>query len=306
MMAGRTGAPMRFGRLRHQGDSALSCELSAEARPARLAEVQSPTLRALANVGTYPDDAGNVRLYHATLSETANAIIAEMRLLPKAPRDPAEAMLLRGHGYIYLASSASIGRDLASGFVVLAVDVAAAALPADPLREAWGEPPRVELELKMPLSAHLPLAYADRLDRTVALADLDPAVQAAIQLFAESPVGRQLSDPAQSSSGKCQQASLRFLAALREKGTDGRLLAWAGPTDTWWHCTVQPHATDAIVDWTARQFDPTAPCPRIETRAVAEVRWNLPTELDVDTPLGRKLGDLPAVRAWSEAREVIP
>lgn len=43
-----------------------SCELSAQARHARLAEVKSPTLRALANVGTYPDYGGNVRLYHAT------------------------------------------------------------------------------------------------------------------------------------------------------------------------------------------------------------------------------------------------
>jgi hypothetical protein len=83
-------------------------------------------------------------------------------------------MLLRGHGYVYLASSSSIGRDLSQGSVVLAVDVAAEALPEEPLRAGWGESPRVELELKMPMSDSLPLAFADRLDREVNIADLDP------------------------------------------------------------------------------------------------------------------------------------
>jgi hypothetical protein len=228
-------------------------------------------------------------------------------LVPTAPRDPAEAMLLRGRGYIYLASSPSIGRDLAAGSVVLALDVAAAALPEDPLREAWGNPPRVELELKLPLSEHLPLLFIDRLDRTVEVADLDRAAQAAIQLFSESPVGIQLRDPSQDIAGKCQAASVRFLVALREEGSDGRLLAWSSPPgESWWHCTVQLRDTEVLVDWTARQLDPTAPCPRIETRAVAEARWNLPTELDIDTPLGRNFGKLPEVPAWSEAREPIP
>jgi hypothetical protein len=126
--------------------------------------VKSATLRALADVGTYPDDAGNVRLYHATSAHAAASILADMKLLPKAPDDPAERMLLRGHGYVYLASSSSIGRDLSQGSVVLAVDVAAEALPEEPLRAGWGESPRVELELKMPMSDSLPLAFVDRLD----------------------------------------------------------------------------------------------------------------------------------------------
>lgn len=96
---------------------------------------------------------------------------------------------------------------------------------------------------------------------------------------------------------------MRFLSALREKGSHGRLLSWGSPGDTWWHCTLQLKDSDVIIDWTARQFESDAPYPRIEPRAVAEARWNLPGELDIDTPAGRWAAKLPEVPAWSEARE---
>lgn len=62
---------------------------------------------------------------------------------------------------------------------------------------------------------------------------------------------------------------------------------------------------DVIVDWTARQFDPEAPYPRIEPRIVAEARWNLPGVLDIDSAIGRNIGHLPHMPAWAEAREII-
>ena len=76
------------------------------------------------------------------------------------------------------------------------------------------------------------------------------------------------------------------LAALREKGSDDRLWSWGQPPgDSWWHCTVQLKGSDVVIDWTSRQFDSDAPCPRIEPRVVAEPRWNLPGELDADSAL---------------------
>jgi hypothetical protein len=265
--------------------------------------VQSATLRALAEVGTYPDDAGNVRLYHSTSAAAASSIIDEMRLVPREPSDVAQRMLLRGRGYVYLSSSPTISQDLPHGEVVLAVDVAVALLPEAPLREQFGEPPRVELELEVPMSSSVPLVFADRLDRKVDLTDLDPAVRAAIELFANSPFGQQLRDPDQDTGGWCQEASLRFLAALRDKGSNGRLLSWGSPGDNWWHCTTQLEDSDVIIDWTARQFEADAPCPRIEPRAAAEARWNLPGELDIDTAFGRGVANLPELPAWSDAQK---
>lgn len=96
---------------------------------------------------------------------------------------------------------------------------------------------------------------------------------------------------------------MRFLSALREKESNGRLVSWGTPGDNWWHCTVQLQDSDVIIDWTARQFDPDAPCPRIEPRVAAEARWNLPSELDIDTPAGRWTAKLPEVPAWSEAQK---
>jgi hypothetical protein len=154
------------------------------------------------------------------------------------------------------------------------------------------------------MSSSLPLVFADRLDRTVDLADLEAAAQAAIELFAGSPFGRQLGDPDQDVGGWCQEASVRFLSALREKGSDGTLLSWGHVGGTWWHCTVQLKGTDVVVDWTARQFDPAAPYPRIEKRTVAEARWNLlPAELDIDTAFGRRTAELPEVPAWSDGEQ---
>lgn len=57
--------------------------------------MQSATLRALADVGTDRDDAGNVRLYHSTSAAAAASILEEMRLLPKEPDDLGERLLLR-------------------------------------------------------------------------------------------------------------------------------------------------------------------------------------------------------------------
>jgi hypothetical protein len=274
--------------------------------------MQTQTLAALAKVGTYPDDDGNVRLYHATSSDAADAIVRDKKLIPAPPTDPAELALLRSRGFgghIYLASSPAIGNDLSGSQVVVAVDVAVAALPDWPLRDNWGDPPRVELELQAPIDEEenilkLALAYADRLERRVKVEELPLAVQGAIELFQDSPVGRQLS-AIRTPSGLCQDASIRFLAALREQGSDGQLLAWGSPESTWWHCTVQPKESDVIVDWTARQFEPNAAYPRIETRTVAEARWNLPGLLDINSAIGRNVGQLPDVPTWEEARGVI-
>jgi hypothetical protein len=227
-----------------------------------------------------------------------------MRLLPTEPGDVAERLLLRGQGHIFLASSSSIGEDLPTGSVVLAIDVAAESLPEAPLREGWGEPPRVEIQLTIPMSESLPLVFADRLDRKVELTDLDAAVQAAIELLADSPFGRQLNDRDHDVGGWCQTASVRFLSALRGQGSDGTLLSWGHVGGTWWHCTVQLKDTDVVVDWTARQFDPEAPCPCIETRTVAEARMNLlPAELDIDTAFDRRTAERPEVPAWSDAEK---
>ncbi len=274
--------------------------------------METPTLAALARVGTYPDDDGNVRLYHATSSQAADTIVRERKLIATPPPDPAERALLRTHGhggYIYLASSPAIRDDLSGSDVVVAVDVPTAALPHTPLREQWSNPPRVELELTAPLdddqnTLKLCLARADRLDRTVTVDDLDPSIKDAIRLFKDSPVGKQLAE-IRTPSGLCQDASIRFLAALRQTGNDGLLLSWGNLEGNWWHCTVQLKDDDVIVDWTARQFDPNAPYPRIEMRVVAEARWNLPGVFDIDSPIGRSIGKLPEIPTWTDAREAI-
>jgi hypothetical protein len=81
-------------------------------------------------------------------------------------------------------------------------------------------------------------------------------------------------------------------------------LSWGPIGGTWWHCTVQLKGTDVVVDWTARQFEPAAPCPCIETRTATEARLGLlPAELDVDTAFGRRTAGLPEVPAWSDAEQ---
>jgi hypothetical protein len=131
------------------------------------------TLAALAKVATRPDDDGIVRLYHATSREAADVIVRDKKLIPQPPVDPAERELLRTHGYggyVYLASSPTIGDDLSGSEVVIAVGVASDALPGWPHRDNWGDRPRVELEFKAPLDSegnvlNLNVAYAERLDR---------------------------------------------------------------------------------------------------------------------------------------------
>jgi hypothetical protein len=133
--------------------------------------MNTPTLTALAEVGTYPDHDGNVRLYHATTSKAADAIVRDKQLIATPPTDPADLALLRGHGYggyLYLASSPDIKDDLAGSEVVVAVHVPVHLLPDAPARETWGDPPRVELEFKAPLDddqnmLKLPLSYAELL-----------------------------------------------------------------------------------------------------------------------------------------------
>jgi hypothetical protein len=48
------------------------------------------------------------------------------------------------------------------------------------------------------------------------------------------------------------------------------------------------------------------PYPRVETRAQAEARWGTATEMDIDSPEGRFVGDLPQLVPWSEAQKRIP
>lgn len=158
--------------------------------------METPTLTALARVGTYPDDAGNVRLYHATSKESADAIVRDQKLIASPPTDPAELALLRAHGYgghIYLASSPTIRDDLPGSEVVVAVDVPATALPHAPLRDAWGDPLRVELEFKAPLDANqntlkLSVARAERVDRDAE----QPAREGRFRRFLSSVLGVRL------------------------------------------------------------------------------------------------------------------
>lgn len=263
----------------------------------------------LARVGTHPDDYGNVRLFHATDARSAQAIIAERQLEARQPEDPAERLLRGGGGSVFLSSARSVAGDLGKGDVVLAVDIPAAETPAEVIRAAWGDPPRVELEVQLRAGEDLPLAFVDRLDRTVSLSDLPRAAQEAVALFESSAVGQQLADQGER-AGRCQPASISFLSALRETGADGTLLAWDG--DGWWHCGVLvADSTDVVVDWTASQFEPEGPkadfsFPRFETRAQADTRWGLSSKLDIDTPLGCSLAQLRPLLPWSEAQKRIP
>lgn len=266
-------------------------------------------LHALARVGTHPDDNGNVRLYHATDAQAAAAIVAERMLRPQEPDDLAERMLRRGGGSIFLSTSPDIAADLGKGGVVLVVDVRVDGTPAEVIRPGWGDPPRVELEVQLPAGENLPLAFVDRLDRAVGLADLPAPAQEAVALFAASEVGQQLADHDEK-AGRCQRASMRFLSALREKGASGTLLAWGGTG--WWHCAVLiADSADVVVDWTASQFETEearaeVPYPRIETRAQADARWGPSSALDIDTALGRSIAALPELLPWSEAQRPMP
>lgn len=274
-----------------------------------LRRMHSDVLSELERVGTFPYEDDTVRLYHATGTREAEAIIAESKLRPQEPEDPAERQLSGGGGSVYLSSSPDIGADLATGKVLLAVNVAVGSTPAEVLRGCWGDPPRVELVVQLRAGEELSLPFVDRLDRTVALGDLSRSVQEAVGLFETSEVGQQLADH-EEKEGRCQRASMRFLSALREKGADGRLLAWEG--ERWWHCGVLiADSDDVLLDWTASQFETEeapseVPYPRIETRARADARWGTSCELDIDSPLGRNVAGLPELVPWREAQKRIP
>src|SRR5277367_4869303 len=117
-------------------------------------------------------------------------------------------------------------------------------------------------------------------------APLDPRVVRAIEMFRESPVGRQLS-VVEEQAGRCKHASGGFVSALREAGTSGTLLEWGWEETSSWHHAVLLDDGLTVIDWTAAQFvdDPDAraavPFPRIEPRSVAEERWGRATEIDL-------------------------
>jgi hypothetical protein len=266
--------------------------------------MREDVLGALATVGKVPDGDGCLRLYHATSEPVAEAIIAEKTLRPASPADPAERLLARGGGSAFLSSSPAIGEDLGLP-VVLAVDIDAASTPAEVIRPAWGEPPRVELKSDLRGGEVIRLVNVERLDRNVSVHDLPVSAQHAIALFTDSPIGAQLSEHA-AKAGNCQRASIAFLSALRECGVNGTLLAWA-IGETAWHCAVLVEGSGGlIVDWTAGQFEPTSaavPYPQVETQARADARWGDSNPLDPDSPEGRSIGKLPAVPTWERARQ---
>jgi hypothetical protein len=57
-------------------------------------------------------------------------------------------VLRRGDGSVFLSSSPEIAEELGTGNVVLAVDVPVEGTQAEVIRPGWGDPPRVELELR--------------------------------------------------------------------------------------------------------------------------------------------------------------
>ena len=74
----------------------------------------------------------------------------------------AERILLRGLGNIYLSSSPSIGEDLANGPVVAVI--LSSAIPAEVHRDGYGDPPRVELLVQIPMDNELTLVQAELVD----------------------------------------------------------------------------------------------------------------------------------------------
>ena len=212
--------------------------------------------------------------------------------------------MARGGGSAFLSSSPAVGEDLGLP-VVLAVDIDAASTPAEVIRAGYGQPPRVELQSDLRDGEVITLVNVERLDRNVEVNDLSVDAQRAVALFANSPIGAQLSEHA-AKAGNCQRASVAFLSALRECGANGTPLAWA-VGETGWHSAVLVEGSGGlIVDWTAGQFEPpgaAVPYPRVETRARADARWGDSNPLDPDTPVGRSIGKLPAVPSWEHGRQ---
>lgn len=121
-------------------------------------------LDALAAVGVRPDSDGNITLYHATSAQAAPLIIDELALRPPAPEketDPALRLLQeREGGFVWLASSPSIGQDLAAGQVVLEV-IVPTSVPAELNRPPEGG--RVDLAVQLRPGQALPLVSAKRI-----------------------------------------------------------------------------------------------------------------------------------------------
>jgi hypothetical protein len=255
--------------------------------------MRDDVLGVLKQVGCLKDPVtGLIRLYHATSREAADLILAEGKLRPSVPTDPAERQLMRGGGSVFLASQPSILEELVDAAVILAVDVLAAAVPAEVIRPRWGTPPRAELEVRLNEGLEIDLAFADELGRDVGRDDLTTAVQAAINLFQASDVGQQLRDPSERPH-RCRRASERFVSAIRHIDPDSRAQIMEWKWGVWFHNAVVV-ADSIIVDWTASQFieDPDAiaaiPWPLITTRA----KIDLDMSLRHPTPAGT-IEDLP-------------
>jgi hypothetical protein len=223
--------------------------------------VRPDVLDALARHGALVSNDGTLRLYHATTRASAADILRTGVLLPATPNNPALRALRRG-GSIFLASRPSILGDLSTADIVLAISIRPEDAPqAEVLRTDLGDPSRAEIEL-VGRSSPLPLTYAR--DPLAPAPVTSPEVAAAIADFLGSPVGHQLTDPAEC-RGRCKRASLRFVGALRAHGTDGQIIEWTW--DRWWHDAVLIGG-DLVIDWTVSQFDPTTGTfPELSSRA---------------------------------------
>ena len=256
-------------------------------------------LDALARQGAPVSADGTIRLYHATDKPGAAAIANTMSLLPSTPEDP--VLRERVGSSIWLASRPSILDDLPGAEVVLAVTFQPELTPeAEVLRDHLGDPPRTEIEL-MSRDTPLPLAYAA--DLRASTPAPSPAVADAIANFAESPVGQQLTDPAEC-RGRCKRAAHRFISALRAHDADGKIIEWAW--DGAWHNAVVIDG-DLVIDWTASQFYPALTGVHLASRAQADLRMLN----DYDAPAGMLIDPddkflRRRVDAWEEARQPIP
>lgn len=264
-------------------------------------------LRALAEAGTSPSYYETLRLYHATSEEGAAGILEGRQLLPALPEDPAERILAKrggGAGSVYVASSPSIADELPTGQVVLAIDVPEQT-PAEIVR-TWGEPPRIELELR--LKGALSLPWVDRFDRVVRLNDLSAPVREAVAAYVRSPVGQQIQQEGEA-EGRCSRASRRFLSALRDRdpviGRAARVLEWGG--EGGWHHAVLLEEQDAVLDFTSRQFPDhdRDPFPLVRTRAQAEHEWGPAMIIDMDSNQDRFIHNVEPLLPWEVARRCI-
>jgi hypothetical protein len=120
-------------------------------------------LNALIAVGVRPDAKGNIKLYHSTPAVAAEAIRFELKLRPPAVADEPDPALrelqTRHGGFVYMASSPTIGEDLAHGEVLLEVTIPTT-VDAEVSRVVDG---RIEVVVQLPPgSSGLDLISADR------------------------------------------------------------------------------------------------------------------------------------------------